>query len=100
MRLRRLAVTVAALAFAFCAPLPLAVADGGSEPYVTKPCPGDEQYYPDEDPTRFWECSNGTAYQFTCPWGYVDGEKVRLRWDVNLLTCNWPDRAGAVEPTS
>lgn len=59
-------------------------------PYVTKPCPGDQQYYPDEDPTKFWECSNGTAYRFDCPAG--------LWWDTKLLTCNWPDAAGRETP--
>ncbi|MFC8454421.1 carbohydrate-binding module family 14 protein [Kitasatospora sp. NPDC057223] len=59
---------------------------------VTKPCPGSDQYYPDSDPSKFWECSNGIAYRFDCPAG--------LHWDTNLLTCNYPEQAGRqADPT-
>ncbi|MFJ9643648.1 carbohydrate-binding module family 14 protein [Streptomyces sp. NPDC101206] len=58
--------------------------------YITEPCPGEQQYYPDEDPGRFWECSNGVAYRFDCP--------ASLHWDIKLLTCNDPKLAGAVAP--
>ncbi|GAA2823152.1 hypothetical protein GCM10010505_55090 [Kitasatospora aburaviensis] len=58
--------------------------------YVTKPCPGDQQYYPADVPEKFWECSNGTAYLFDCPAG--------LHWDTELLTCNYPEAAGWEPP--
>ncbi|WP_327380704.1 carbohydrate-binding module family 14 protein [Streptomyces sp. NBC_01207] len=56
---------------------------------VTKECPGGNQYYGDADFTKFWECSNGIAYRFDCPAG--------LHWDLNLLTCNYPEQANRVE---
>ncbi|WP_084904930.1 carbohydrate-binding module family 14 protein [Streptomyces sp. CB03238] len=90
MKKSSMVVTVAGLILATVA-APQAVADDG-EPghqYVTEPCPGDQQYYPGEDPSRFWGCSDGTAYRFDCPAG--------LHWDVRLNTCNWPDVAGRVE---
>lgn len=62
--------------------------DTSPEP-VTKPCPGDQQYYPDEDASRFWECSNGIAYRFDCAIADAStGE--RLHWDQAKLTCVWP----------
>lgn len=64
---------------------PQALAADEPTPHVTKPCPGDQQYYPHTDPTKFWECSNGTAYRFDCP--------ANLWWDINLLTCNYPEHA-------
>lgn len=64
---------------------PQALAADEPTQYVTKPCPGDQQYYPDTDPTKFWECSNNVAYRFDCPAG--------LWWNIKLLTCDYPARA-------
>ncbi|MFE7045688.1 carbohydrate-binding module family 14 protein [Streptomyces atratus] len=66
-------------------PQTVAAAAAYDAPPVTKPCPGDQQYYPDSDPSKFWECSNGIAYLFDCPAG--------LHWDTTLLTCNYPEQA-------
>lgn len=56
----------------------------------TQSCPGEKQYYPDVDPSKFWECSDGVAHQFQCPIVNIDGEPVRLHWDVTLNQCTDP----------
>ncbi|MEU2451090.1 carbohydrate-binding module family 14 protein [Streptomyces sp. NPDC012765] len=89
----RTALTLSALCLSLAAATSAgaAFAQGGDtspEP-VTKPCPGDQQYYPDEDASRFWECSNGIAYRFDCAIAdAATGE--RLQWDQAKLTCVWP----------
>ncbi|MGW4688023.1 carbohydrate-binding module family 14 protein [Streptomyces sp. NPDC004244] len=89
MRKLGMAAAVAGLVLAGVA-APQALAVDPEPQYITKPCPGEQQYYPDEDPGRFWECSNGVAYRFDCP--------ASLHWDVKLLTCNDPKLAGVVAP--
>ncbi|MFE5772680.1 carbohydrate-binding module family 14 protein [Streptomyces sp. NPDC056485] len=86
MKKLSLALAAAGLILAAAA-APPAMAD--DEPYITKPCPGDQQYYGDANFTKFWECSNNIAYRFDCPAG--------LHWDLNLLTCNYPEAAGRIE---
>ncbi|MER5636518.1 carbohydrate-binding module family 14 protein [Kitasatospora sp. NPDC002227] len=78
-----LSATAAALLLALAVP---ATAGAAEEPTpITRSCPGPNQYYGDpNDPTKFWECSNGVAYRFDCPAG--------LHWDTKLLTCNYPEQ--------
>ncbi|KAJ3630925.1 hypothetical protein MTP99_012088 [Tenebrio molitor] len=46
----------------------------------------DSVYFPDDDCTKFWQCSNGTPYLFDCP--------ANLHFNPKLNVCDWPDQAG------
>lgn len=45
-------------------------------------CKGDQQYYKHSECNKFWQCSNGVAYEMTCAPGTA--------WDDDLKVCNWP----------
>ncbi|XP_066143532.1 salivary glue protein Sgs-3-like [Euwallacea fornicatus] len=43
----------------------------------------DSVYFPHQDPTKFWQCSNGVPHQHSCPSG--------LHFNSILNVCDWPN---------
>jgi hypothetical protein len=59
----------------------VACSEGGDAP-TCPPEDGDMPvYFPDEDCTKFWECSNGVAKLLTCP------DKKYFNPELNV--CDW-----------
>ncbi|XP_066143521.1 mucin-2-like isoform X2 [Euwallacea fornicatus] len=46
----------------------------------------DSVYFPHDDCTKFWQCSNGVAHEHDCPAG--------LHFNPQLNVCDWPEQAG------